>query len=187
MARIKTPDTTPDEAAAQKRRADVARLYLQGRRQVDIASAVGVNQSTVSRDLDHLRREWQADAKRSIDQRAAEELARIDRIEATAWEAWERSCRDAEALHAETVRGRADKHGKPLPELQRTSKTVKGQAGDPRFLERVGWCVERRCKILGLDAPEKHEHTGSITLEQRRAGLLALAERLRERAGADRN
>jgi len=31
-------------------------------------------------------------------------------------------------------------------------RTVKGQAGDPRFLTGVQWCIERRCKILGIDA-----------------------------------
>ena len=36
-----------------------------------------------------------------------------------------------------------------------------GQYGDPRFLKIALECVERRCKLLGLDAPEKHQHTGA--------------------------
>ena len=29
------------------------------------------------------------------------------------------------------------------------------QTGDPRYLAGVQWCVEQRCKILGLNAPQK--------------------------------
>jgi hypothetical protein len=25
----------------------------------------------------------------------------------------------------------------------------------------VRWCIERRCKILGIDAPMRQEHTGA--------------------------
>ena len=32
--------------------------------------------------------------------------------------------------------------------------------GEPRFLQGVHGCIERRCKILGLDAPRKQEVTG---------------------------
>jgi hypothetical protein len=34
-----------------------------------------------------------------------------------------------------------------------SSKSSKGQAGNPRFLERVSWCVSERCRLLGLYAP----------------------------------
>ena len=47
-----------------------------------------------------------------------------------------------------------DKDGQPLPDLKKSAKVSKGQAGDPRFLERVCWCVEQRCKILGLYAKD---------------------------------
>ena len=40
-------------------------------------------------------------------------------------------------------------------------KTSMGQAGDPRFLAGVQWCIERRCKIIGIDAPTKSELTGA--------------------------
>jgi len=49
---------------------------------------------------------------------------------------------------------------KPSPVSPATSKMVVvkevtkrhsvGQAGDPRFLERIAWCIEQRCKIFGL-------------------------------------
>jgi hypothetical protein len=33
-------------------------------------------------------------------------------------------------------------------------------AGDPRFLAGIQWCIEQRCKILGLLAAVKNELTG---------------------------
>ena len=31
--------------------------------------------------------------------------------------------------------------------------------GDPRFLAGVQWCIDKRCKIMGLDAPQLVEVT----------------------------
>lgn len=167
--------------AILERRKKVAELYIRGKTQYAIAAELGVKRSCVMDDLTAVRRMWQESAVMAMDQRKAEELARIDAIEEAAWGGWERSCRDSETLHAETTKGRVGRDGKPVPDLSRTAKTVKGQAGDPRFLERVGWCVERRCKILGLDAPQKSEH--EVTVDERRDRLLGILAALRERAG----
>jgi predicted transcriptional regulator len=185
MARIPAKRIDHDEAAVLDRRKTVADMYLRGKTQHEIGRHVGVSQAQISRDLAAVREEWRQSAIASLDEAKARELAKVDALEATAWEAWERSCRDAETLHAETTKGRATKDGAPLPDLSRQAKTVKGQAGDPRFLERVAWCVERRCKILGLDAAQKHEH--SLTVEERRSRLTGLLASLRDRAGTDRN
>jgi hypothetical protein len=99
-----------------------------------------------------LHKRWQKSALAKLDERKAQELARIDHLEAVAWQAWERSCQDAETASASVVQGRVDKEGEPLPDLKKSSKVSKGQAGDPRLLERVSWCIEQRCKILGLAA-----------------------------------
>ena len=32
--------------------------------------------------------------------------------------------------------------------------------GDPRFLEGIFKCIDKRCKMLGLDAPAKQEISG---------------------------
>jgi hypothetical protein len=43
-----------------------------------------------------------------------------------------------------------------------------GQIGDPRFLAGVQWCINKRCEILGLDAPAKFAPTdvdGKTTFE----------------------
>jgi hypothetical protein len=57
----------------------------------------------------------------------------------------------------EYVRGEG--RGRRKSPSRKTSVRREGQAGDPRFLERVQECVKQRCAILGLQAPEKFAPT----------------------------
>src|SRR5262249_40491485 len=92
------------------------------------------------------------------------ELAKIDGLEAAAWQAWERSCQDAETLHSGALKGRTDTEGKPLPDVQKSYKTVQGQTGDARFLELVHSCIAQRRKILGLTPTRPDSGGASVTL-----------------------
>lgn len=122
----------------------ISDLYLQGWIQADIAEVVGVSQATISRDLKTLHDEWQQRALANFDEVKAEQLAKVDRLEREYWRAWERSCEDAETETQKTVEyGQGER---VESQMQR-----KGQAGDPRFLVGVQWCIERRAKLLGLD------------------------------------
>ncbi len=159
------------------RRARVARAYCRGESQVAIAAAEQVAQSTVSTDLKWIRAEWLRSLLQDFGARKAEELAKLDHLESVAWQAWERSCQDAETLHARTEQA----NGQPGRTV--TEKTVKGQSGDPRFLEQVFRCIDARCKVLGLF--EEQQGQGG-TLDQFWAALAghAPAEALRGRVDA---
>lgn len=143
------PNFHPTQLQLQQRRQKVAARYLRGQSQWEIAHAFEVDQATISRDLVALHAEWLAQSMLDIDAIKARELAKTDEVERQAWEAWSRSCQDAQTLKAR-VRG----------DSSATEKTVKGQAGDPRFLAIVLECVEKRCKILGVIA------TGGMTNDQ---------------------
>jgi hypothetical protein len=142
------PRPSAKKLAALARRERVAAGYLRGQTQSALAVAEGVDQGTVSRDLAAVREEWKSRAAEAFAERVAEELARIDGLERTAWEGWERSCKDAQTRHVRTE-GAGDAK-KTISEM-----TTRGQAGDPRFLERVGWCVEQRLRLIGGYAPAK--------------------------------
>jgi hypothetical protein len=144
------PASKEDRFRVLQRRKRVADLYLRGVPQHEIAAREGVDPAQITRDLAAIRKEWRAQAVEALATRKARELARIDTIEAEAWAGWERSQQPAETMHAATEKGRTDRDGQPLPDRQKTWKTVKAQAGDPRFLERVAWCVSQRCRLLGL-------------------------------------
>jgi len=125
----------------------IARLYLQGKTQAEIAIQIGVSRVQISYDLKAIQNEWREKRFRDIDQMKADQLAKIDEIEREAWNAWRRSQEDKVVSVAERVVDEAER--------SKTSLRKEGQAGDPRFLERVSWCVEQRLKIFGFYAPTK--------------------------------
>lgn len=76
--------------------------------------------------------------------------------------------RDLKALHKEWLAGSrigfSKAKARELAKIDRLEREyweawkrsrIEGQAGDPRFLAGIQWCIERRCKIMGIDAPTK--------------------------------
>ncbi len=137
------PEARPSVADIAHRRKRVAEAYLRGVPQFIIARDEAVHKSTITRDLDVIREQWKTSASMAFGERVAQELAKLDELERTYWEAWDRSRKDTEKLSAKTV-----KDG----ETERTEavKHVEPQPGDPRFLDGVDSCIDKRCKILGI-------------------------------------
>lgn len=129
-------------------------LYCKGKSQYAIGQQLGLSQQQISYDLKEIHARWLKTAVKTFNAWIAGELAKIDHLEREAWLAWERSCVER---HESTAEGRPnDDGGIDANKLQR--KTVE-RDGDPRFLDQVKWCIERRAKLLGLDKPEKHSFT----------------------------
>lgn len=141
------------QVARDRRRA--ADLYLKGWLQVDIADELGLDQSTVSRDLKALHQVWLDAALVDFDQIKARELAKIDRLEREYWEAWDRSCRDIETV---TEKGKAVRGATQPNQVEKVVRR-QGRACDARFLSGILRCIEKRCEILGLNAPVKQDLT----------------------------
>lgn len=130
------------------RQARVADLLLQSKTYRQIAQAVKVGSTrTIHTDVQAVLAFWKAKQYASIDQWVAQELEKIGRVEAEAWEAWARSQADAVSVTEKTGGKEGDT----------TSETRKGQVGDGRFLDIVLNCVERRAKLLGLNKPDRIE------------------------------
>jgi hypothetical protein len=155
MARVGRKGRTKEQILAD--RAKIAERYLKGTFQVDIAREIGVSQQQVSYDLKVIRKEWLNSMVRDFDRAKAEELAKIDNLEAEYWQAWKNSLGENISKTVKTY-GK----GEGGDNQETTTKTIHSKElnGDPRYLEGVRWCIERRCKLLGLDAPDKHELTG---------------------------
>ena len=132
------------ETEVLSRREQVARLYLQGNTQSEIAQQFGVSQMQISKDLAVIRSAWLQSAVRDFDAARAGELAKIDEVEREYWAAWKRSQEDKEIIFEE--------HG---VKGKRSGSRTEGQSGNPAFLAGVLTCIERRCAILGLDAPKR--------------------------------
>ena len=128
----------------------IGRLYLAGVTQMEIAAQLGISQATVSRDLKFLQAEWQEARINDIDERKRQELAKIDNLELEYWDAWRRSQKDAEVETVKVVNATIE-----------TTNRTEGQTGDPRFLAGVQWCINKRCELLGLDAPKNIDLTSA--------------------------
>lgn len=145
MTKNKQPNNRKNDENKKKRlvamrREEVAALYLKGYHQQKIADHCNVSVATINLDLKTLQSEWRERAANDIDQRMSEELAKLDKVEATAWQAFEES--------------------KETTETSTQGMTVRSTAGDPRFLNIIQNCIDKRCKLLGIDAPSRLEVTG---------------------------
>lgn len=156
-------------------RDQIARLRLQGVTLRQISLKVGISLATVKRELVKMEEQWRADAAGAIETAKARELAKLEQIERVAWAEWERSCEDYVKEKAERItftmkeatadlqRAIDSAPASIAPDAGNTFETAPklvtretgGRIGDPKLLQIALAAHERRCKLLGLDAPSK--------------------------------
>jgi len=73
--------TAYQRAVRDKRRLQVAELYLRRLRQVEIAELLEVDQGTISRDIAYLRKRWQREAQEGLEGRIGQELAELTEMD----------------------------------------------------------------------------------------------------------
>jgi hypothetical protein len=143
---------SPDQIL--KDRSEIARLYLQGLKQHEIGSRLGLSRQQIGYDLAAIREEWLQSSLMDFNTKKAEELAQIDCIRRESWAAWEASKEDRETSVTEQIKeGEAERVKASIRKVEQT--------GDPRYLAGVQWCVEQRCKVLGLNAPVETRLSGA--------------------------
>lgn len=146
----------------------IAEWYCQGVPQHEIADRLGtVSREQVKYDLAAIHAEWAAKRDRLLDEHKAEQLAKIDVMEREYWAEYLRS----KEPFKRTVKHAESAKDEKQPQPTRAVVTTEERLGDPRYLDGARWCIEQRCKILGLYAPTR------VALEQ-------LEEAVREQATA---
>jgi predicted transcriptional regulator len=128
-----------------------AEMYIRGKTQYEIASELGISQSQVNYDLKAIQAQWRESTTMNLDEAKAKELARLDELEREFWAAWE-------ASKGERTQARQEKNNSGA--TVKASMMKEQRDGNPAFLNGVLSCIDRRCKLLGLDAPTKSELTG---------------------------
>lgn len=130
-------------------KATIAGMRLRGKQITEICREIGIDRAFAYKLYKEIETQWMESARRSLDEFKAEELARIDTLEAEAWDAWNRSKKDAMERRQEWG---YDQQG----EMRRTAQKAlsRNRDGDARFLAVVMECIDRRCKLLGLDSPQ---------------------------------
>ena len=126
----------------------ITELYLRGKRQSEIAPLLNLSQGMISNDLKVIQRRWRESTTMNLDEAKAKELARLDELEREFWAAWE-------ASKGERTQARQEKNNAGA--TVKASMTKEQRDGNPAFLTGVLNCIDRRCKLLGLDAPTKSE------------------------------
>ena len=142
---------TKTQEQLMARRQQVSELYLQCLSMAEIGVKVGVSAVTVYKDICWAREQWRTRCADAIEALKQKELGRIDHLEIEYWRGYKRSCRDAVTVTHETGSGTLG-HGE-LGQIDKRKTQIVGQAGDPRFLDGVGKCIEQRRRIVGMDAP----------------------------------
>lgn len=140
----------PFTCMTRKRRA--TEMYLMGYNQQEIAAEMGVDQTTVSRCLSEVKKEWKQDSLRDMDEKMQQEIATIEHNKKLAIEAYIRSC-GVELTETEQTRIRDTPDGSLTETLTKIVKTQK--VGDPRFLAEIRSCIELKAKLTGMLKEEK--------------------------------
>lgn len=185
-----------DRRTKRRKDADMVRLakmYLERWTLADMSHELGIAVRTVVTDLNTLRQSWERYVHQAMETHQAEALARIDRIEMMAMIAWEDSRTPIET--STTQRDRLVVPAtKDAPEGSQVLKERAGvrrqnRPGDPRFLDKLSWCVEQRCKILGLykqpDAGGVDENELPRVTPQQARGIAQRAQVVHEVLGDD--
>ena len=131
----------------------IAEWYVKGWSQYRMGQELGISKQSVNHQLKNLIKRWREDTALKIDDHKARELAKLNHVEKEYWEAWDKS---KEA--SRTAKQRTDARGETKEIIQTE------EVGDPRYLQGVMGCIDRRCKILGVDAPVKSEISGGLTI-----------------------
>lgn len=173
----------------QARLETVTELFLQNYTYAEIGKRVGVSAKTICLDIKELHEGWVEANKRNTDQYVQAELARIAKIERTAWEQWERSLTNratvvkVEKALRPVVKGKGKPKNKDgrrteqppggdedltvemrMQTVKRLTEARRTGMGDPIWLDRVAWCVETRAKLLGLTRPDVHLTKTDVTV-----------------------
>lgn len=108
-------------------------------------------------DMRKVLDEWKDDQKQNISDYVAQELRKLDRMEAELWEAWEKS---KKIVKKKTRRNRADDSdpddGTKRPgDYGYTETQLEETPGDSKYFDLILRVWDKRAKLVGYDVPEK--------------------------------
>ena len=136
-------------------------LLLKGLEGIEIARREGVHPSVISRIKTRVERRITAETDGKAASLKARQIGEIRRARREAWRGWEESCKPA----AKTTRRSSGKwpgaSGAGIVE----QNEVKGQSGNPAFLDKVYDGIRLEARITGTEAPHQQHIAGHLRLE----------------------
>lgn len=149
-----------DKRTIEQHRDMVAALYAQSMPLLKIADTMSqqtqikYSLDMVKRDLRVIKENWKKSAAINFDQAKSEQLAKLDALEEMAWQELNRSTKPFKKTSIETTGGAYKERGASKQRVEQYDQT-----GDPRYMNVILSVIERRSRILGLDAPTKITET----------------------------
>ena len=132
--------------------ARIANLYVRGYSPEQITRKLGCDRADVLKCISIARKRWRKRASKAYDDLIAHEVAKLDEVERSAWDGWDRSLRE------EVQTGNEETEGPKGPTIKTSVKRVT-KAGSPAFLQTITATVKQRCELLGLTKGESEDTT----------------------------
>lgn len=181
---------TGSKRSDEQREADLALisklLLRENMSKTEIAQEISKNRpyqlstSMVNIDVNLLLSRWRDTYLSDTDILKGRELRRIDELESAYWDSYERSLKGASSVienitefSSEDKIGMDDSNAEETGRVKKATsrKSVSERDGEVRFLNGIQWCINKRCEILGLNAPLKTEMTFDWRAEAQKEGI----------------
>jgi hypothetical protein len=156
------PHSKTEMLGIAERRAKVAALLAEGKRQFEIARLLGLNKMTVSCDIKAIEQEWRDAALLDFDEARGIQIARLEHLYAKTTRQWEKSMLDPKTVSKTKYRKKRkdeiDKDGSVIREGgmedngETLSVTVDKQhgEGDKGYISLLLSITDRICQLRGL-------------------------------------
>lgn len=129
----------------------VSRLYLKGYSYRQIAvlfkedkRGYTISHAQIGFDMKKMLQEWKEEQDANIDSWVASELQKVAYLEQQYHASWEKSIRNQKKTKKKTGYN-------SFGRIDETTKEDIESCGDPRFLQGIERCIQKRCDLLGLD------------------------------------
>jgi hypothetical protein len=138
------------------RRAMVRQLIFTGRTVPDIAAMLNIDKRTITADVDEFNKAAKLRAKQDVEDQVAEQLARLDEVEAQAWAAWNSSRQPRKITEKRWSLIEGEKKGdEPKMVVTEMKERTEERDGDPRWLKQLTDIARIRAELLGLNRKEE--------------------------------
>lgn len=117
-----------------------------------VGNGYSISHVTVANEINALIDEWRENSISDIERRKAIELEKLHKLEYTYWQAWHKSTQDHKTQTRMVRQART--------KTTEVTETDVISMGNPAYLAGIERCIQTRCKILGVNAPDKKEISG---------------------------
>lgn len=110
-----------------------------------------LDRQTITKYVKQNLQEWAEQNMANITEAKAQQLMKIDKLESTYWEAWDESKEEnrENTVETESFPSQAEE-GEMKVQKQRDKVRTQKTHGDASLLKGIEWCIEMRCKIMGI-------------------------------------